>query len=151
MNPGDNLLNILFKKQKWIEAFAIFFVFLGVSFKFGLNKTEWLWADYPYLAILIAGVALMLALIWLRIEKSKIQNTINSIQNHSNKAEKIDLLTGRQQEVFQLILQNKTNKQISEELFIELSTLKTHINKIYKTLDINSRKETKRFKNLNLL
>ncbi len=145
MSRRDDLLNFLNKKQKWIEAVAIFFVFLGVSFKFGVNKTEWLWADYPFVAILIAGLALILALVWLKIEKSKVLNAINSIQDNSNESEKLDLLTSRQQQVFQLILQNKTNKQISEELFIELSTLKTHINKIYKVLEINSRKEAKRF------
>ncbi len=33
------------------------------------------------------------------------------------------------------------------ELHIELSTLKTHINQIYKILGIKSRKETKNFNN----
>ncbi len=76
----------------------------------------------------------------------KIQNVINSIQNNSDKTEKIDLLTNRQKQVFELILQNKSNKQISHELFIELSTLKTHINKIYKTLNIKSRKDVRNYK-----
>jgi len=146
MKLKDHILNYAFKKQKWIEMIAVFFVFLGVSFKFSSNETKWVWANYPYMAVLIAGFSLFIIIFWLRVEKKKIQIEINSIQNNADKIEKIDLLTNRQQQVFELILQNKTNKQISEELFIELSTLKTHINKIYKTLNISSRKEIKKFK-----
>lgn len=40
-----------------------------------------------------------------------------------------------------LIISGKSNKEIIEMLFIEPSTLKTHINKIYKILELNSRKE----------
>jgi len=146
MKFKDSILDYSFKKQKWIEIFAVFFIFLGVSFKFTANETKWIWASYPYVAVLIAGFSLVLIMIWLRIEKRKIQNVINSIQDNSDKTESIDLLTNRQRQVFELILQNKSNKQISEELFIELSTLKTHINKIYKTLDIKSRKDVRKFK-----
>lgn len=146
MKLKDHILNYAFKKQKWIEMIAVFFVFLGVSFKFSSNETKWVWANYPYMAVLIAGFSLFIIVVWLRVEKKKIQIEINSIQNNTDKIEKIDLLTKRQQQVFELILQNKTNKQISEELFIELSTLKTHINKIYKTLNISSRKEIRKYK-----
>lgn len=146
MKIRNRILNFTYKRQRWLEALAIFLIFLGVSFKFGLNETTWIWSNYPYIAVLIAGFSLLLALIWLKIEKSKIQNTIKSIHENADKTTKKDLLTNRQQQVLNLILQNKTNKQISEELFIELSTLKTHINKIYKTLNINSRKETRKFK-----
>ncbi len=146
MKLRDGILNYSFKRQKWIEMFAVFFIFLGVSFKFTSNETKWIWASYPYIAVLIAGFSLVFIIIWLRIEKKKIQVVINSILDKSDKTEKIDLLTNRQQQVLELILQNKTNKQISEELFIELSTLKTHINKIYKTLNIKSRKDIRMYK-----
>ena len=146
MKLRDGILNYSFKRQKWIEMFAVFFIFLGVSFKFTSNETKWIWASYPYIAVLIAGFSLVFIIIWLRIEKKKIQVVINSILDKSDKTEKIDLLTNRQQQVLELILQNKTNKQISEELFIELSTLKTHINKIYKTLNIKSRKDVRKYK-----
>jgi len=146
MKLRDIILDFSFKRQKWIEMFAVFFIFLGVSFKFTSNGTKWIWSSYPYIAVLIAGFSLILIIIWLRTEKRKIQNLINSIQNNSDKSKKIDLLTKRQKQVFELILQNKSNKQISQELFIELSTLKTHINKIYKTLEIKNRKEVRKYK-----
>jgi len=146
MNLTDKILNYSYKRQKLTEAFAVFFVFLGVSFKFGEFGTKWMWSSYPFAAVLIAGISLIFILIRLKIEKIKIQKTINLIQNNSKKENSLDLLTERQKEVFDLILMNKTNKQITEELFIELSTLKTHINKIYKTLNIKNRKEVKQFK-----
>lgn len=51
------------------------------------------------------------------------------------------ILTQRELEVYQKIIENKTNSQIAEELFIEESTLKTHINKIYKKLNVRNRRE----------
>ena len=52
-------------------------------------------------------------------------------------------LTERQREVYDLIISGKTNKEIKNELFIEQSTLKSHINQIYKKMDIKSRRELK--------
>ena len=39
---------------------------------------------------------------------------------------------------------DKTNKEIASELFISLSTVKTHINNLNKKLNVTSRKELKR-------
>ena len=38
-----------------------------------------------------------------------------------------------------------TNKEIAEQLFISLSTVKSHINTIYSKLSISSRKEIDQF------
>ncbi len=146
MDTNNKILNFFNKKQKLLVALAIFLIFLGVSFNIKSGETTWVWTNYPYVALLIAGLAIILVLLWLKIEKRKIQKTINAIHRDKQIVDKHDLLTQRQQQVFDLILQNKTNKEISDELFIELSTLKTHINKIYKTLDIKNRKETQKFK-----
>ncbi|MBS9462299.1 response regulator transcription factor [Flagellimonas sp. 389] len=40
-----------------------------------------------------------------------------------------------------LILQGKTNKEIAGELFISLSTVKTHITNIYSKLNVSNRRE----------
>ena len=55
-----------------------------------------------------------------------------------------DRLSEREQEVFKELIAGKTNNEIMESLFIEKSTLKTHINRIYKKLDIENRAELKR-------
>ncbi|MBE7648818.1 hypothetical protein F7653_10415 [Tenacibaculum finnmarkense genomovar ulcerans] len=60
------------------------------------------------------------------------------------KKETVDLLeklTNQEKKVVHLINQTKSNKEIAAQLAISLSTLKTHINNIYKKLDIKSRAE----------
>ena len=46
------------------------------------------------------------------------------------------------------MLENKTNKEIASALFVSVSTIKTHINNLYKKLEVTSREEmVLRFKN----
>lgn len=52
-------------------------------------------------------------------------------------------LTNREIEITNLILKGLTNKEISEELFISLSTVKTHIYNIYQKFGIKNRTELK--------
>lgn len=52
-------------------------------------------------------------------------------------------LSNQEQKVLDLILENKTNKEIASQLFLSLSTVKTHINNLYKKLNVNSREEVK--------
>ncbi|MGY6520139.1 MAG: response regulator transcription factor [Mongoliitalea sp.] len=55
--------------------------------------------------------------------------------------EKLKILSRKEREVLNLILQFKSNQQICDELFISLSTLKSHINHIYKKLEVNKRQD----------
>jgi DNA-binding CsgD family transcriptional regulator len=50
-------------------------------------------------------------------------------------------LTIQERKIFGLLLDGKSNKEISDELNIGLSTVKTHITSIYSKLGISSRKE----------
>jgi DNA-binding NarL/FixJ family response regulator len=52
-------------------------------------------------------------------------------------------LSSKEMEVFDLILAGKSNKEIAAEQFIEISTVKTHINHIYSKLGVTSRKEVR--------
>ncbi len=52
-------------------------------------------------------------------------------------------LTQQEQKVVSLITQNKTNKEIAAELFISVSTVKTHINNLYKKLNVSTRSDLK--------
>ncbi|MFC4633876.1 LuxR C-terminal-related transcriptional regulator [Dokdonia ponticola] len=52
-------------------------------------------------------------------------------------------LTNQEQKVLDLILQNRTNKEIASEIFVSVSTVKTHINSIYKKLNVSNREEVK--------
>ena len=53
----------------------------------------------------------------------------------------LDPLTVREQEVLQLILSGKTNREIAGALFISESTVKTHARNIFSKYDVASRAE----------
>lgn len=61
----------------------------------------------------------------------KSKKSINSIEELSNQEIKIK----------EHILNGKSNKEIAEELFISLNTVKTHITNIYNKLNVSNRKE----------
>jgi len=148
------LADILFRQQKKLEILAIFLICLTISFWSENSKTTWLWSDYPFIALILVVILIMIALIWTRIEKKKTNNLIQSIKEENSKNEtkvdnQLNELSIRQREVFDLIVIGKSNKEIMSELSIELSTLKTHINKIYKILHIDSRKQIIKYKNTN--
>ncbi|WP_425234286.1 response regulator transcription factor [Ulvibacterium sp.] len=50
-------------------------------------------------------------------------------------------LSKQERNIHGLILQGKSNKEIANELFISLSTVKTHITNIYSKLHVSSREE----------
>lgn len=52
-------------------------------------------------------------------------------------------LSKQEQVVLEHILQNKTNKDIAEALFLSVSTVKSHTNNIYKKLNVQSRNDAK--------
>ena len=52
-------------------------------------------------------------------------------------------LTKQEQNILDLLLEEKSNKEIADALFVSLSTVKTHINNIYKKLHVQSRDEVK--------
>ena len=54
-------------------------------------------------------------------------------------------ITEREQEIIDLVLKGYSNKQIGEKLFISLSTVKSHIYKIYKKVGVKSRYEIMKF------
>ncbi|MEN8222185.1 MAG: two-component regulator propeller domain-containing protein [Acidobacteriota bacterium] len=50
-----------------------------------------------------------------------------------------EIITEREKEIIALILKGKSNKEIEDELFISLGTVKNHLYNIYKKLNIKSR------------
>ncbi|SRX73470.1 helix-turn-helix domain-containing protein [Aequorivita antarctica] len=52
-------------------------------------------------------------------------------------------LSNQEKKVLELILENKSNKEIASDMFVSLSTVKTHINNLYKKLNVSSREDVK--------
>ena len=54
-----------------------------------------------------------------------------------------EALSKQEKKVLDLILEDKSNKEIASEIFVSLSTVKSHINNLYKKLNVSSRNEVK--------
>jgi len=63
------------------------------------------------------------------------------LKRKPQKTEPAEILTIQERKIFLMIQSGKSNKEISNELNIEISTVKSHVNNLYSKLKINSRKE----------
>lgn len=142
------LKNILSKFQKYLLGIALLLSSLAISIRSNDGKINLVLHKHPALIFLLVVVSSCLVAIYFYITVRKISSLSNQIMEHSKiKSEGMDALlnglTERQREVYDLIISGKTNKEIMAELFIEQSTLKSHINQIYRKLAIKSRSELK--------
>jgi len=93
------------------------------------SSINWL----KFISILLFFSVLLNLWFWYKNQKNKSKKTITAKEQ----------LTKQEQKIVNLILEEKSNKEISQELFISISTVKTHINNIYKKLNAQSRTDIK--------
>jgi len=87
--------------------------------------------NFPWKWILTALLALSIILnFWFWRQKRK------NYRDHQQ-------LTQQERKIVTLIKEDKTNKEIATTLFISVSTVKTHINNLYKKLGVSDRDEIK--------
>lgn len=97
------------------------------------TTTYWTWT---LIGLLFASGVLHIFQ-FLKLKKQKTANKITDTK-----------LTQQEKKILDLILQDKTNKEIASLLFLSVSTVKTHINNLYKKIDVDSREAAKsRYKN----
>jgi len=72
---------------------------------------------------------------WLLYSKRK--------QKSISKTQAKEQLTSQEQKVLDLLLENHSNKDIANALFVSVSTIKTHVNNLYRKLNVTSREEAK--------
>lgn len=71
-----------------------------------------------------------------------INLAMEPVENKGNSEEMDDAsLTHREKEILELMAEGKSNKEISESLFISLETVKSHVKNILKKLNVKSRVE----------
>jgi len=92
----------------------------------------------PFKWIWILGILLFLSLAFNSYSLLKQRSTQEELKKHG-----IQKLTAQEQKIVGEILNEKTNKEIASTLFISQSTVKTHINNLYKKLGVSSREEIK--------
>lgn len=95
------------------------------------EKSSFNWS-YLWVGLLIVSVLLNL---WFLISAKRKKS-----KKHDDAKEQ---LTKQEQNVLDLLLGDNTNKDIAEALFVSVSTVKTHVNNVYKKLNVNSRDELK--------
>nr|WP_321225215.1 helix-turn-helix transcriptional regulator [uncultured Psychroserpens sp.] len=118
--------NSSYAKQYEAELTSDKFIVFSSKEKLGFN-----WS-YLWISLLVASTILNL---WLLISAKK--------RKAKQKNNATSQLTKQEQNVLDLLLADKTNKEIAEALFVSVSTIKTHVNNIYKKLNVSSRDELK--------
>lgn len=138
------------KIQKILVGIMIFTALSAIGFSFSNNQVDWFWSKAPYLAILLMFLTFVASKIWLKIDRQNQDDRLKAIlsdlghKGYGSGNPLLVKLSEREREVLKKIGEGKRNKQIADELFISLSTVKTHINNIYRVLKVSNRKEATR-------
>lgn len=97
------------------------------------------WKDNLLMAQSVLILVLLLAIVLLYAKSRK--KLVQLEEKYSEKQASYSKLTIKEREILSLLAAGKSNKEIAQELYVELSTVKTHINSIYKQLQLSNRKE----------
>lgn len=118
---------------RYIEAGASGYILQNESV---VDMVDKLYAAYEEKAIISPSVA---AAMMERLSHLANLNTLAALLQA--REAQVDKLTSREEEVLHLINKGYTNQEISAHLFIECGTVKSHVHRILKKLDVSSRHE----------
>lgn len=153
---------ILFRKNVFTKILVIGFalILFGSLDAYILTYFGYSIFNSSAIQLKIGGIVQIMAL-WfavvirersLKIENSKMKNEIINFTNELNSSENEDYqksllaeLTSRELEIFNLISEGNSNKEIANKISVSVNTVKFHIKNIYEKLNIHSRKEVSKF------
>ncbi len=128
------------KHREKIERFTSLAFLIIVPISLGVNYITELQGFKANIGFTLPLVFIILAISKLRDDigrlsliKPKLEVQAQNIKNYG--------LTNRETEVALLLVKGSTYKQVSEQLFISLPTVKTHVSNIYKKCKINNKTE----------
>ncbi len=102
------------------------------------------------LAIIVLAIVVLLILLFLG--DFKLEFRINKHDTHENPVETtrmdLDKLSNTELNIMRLVADGKSNQEIANQLFISVHTVKKHISHIFKKLNLSSRSETRKYKDL---
>jgi DNA-binding CsgD family transcriptional regulator len=90
-------------------------------------------------------ILFLLILVWRLKSKARQPHSSPDKSPEPKREELYETLTRREKEILTLLIEDKQNKEIASALNLEVSTIKTHIGKIYQKLNISNRNEVKTF------
>ncbi len=126
-NPDYYLALLTELKESDIERSEYLFLENKLAF-LTTEAAENKYATSKIINMLLGLIAIGLIVLIYRLQRTK---------KHNQNAD----LSQQERNVKGLILEGKSNKEIANELFISLSTVKTHITNIYSKLRVSSRQE----------
>ncbi len=92
---------------------------------------------FPSIVLLLLTIMVIAGiLLYLKIRRNYASRNTTDLY-----LEKLALLSSRERQVFDEILKYKSLKEIAETLYIEVSTVKSHANKIYKLFGVKNKRE----------
>lgn len=163
---------LLFRKSTYAAffcvAYLLFVIFVSAHFlapavglpNLGINMN--ILKIGGYFEMLIITYAVVLRMNYLKSENNRMYDEIllftqeiNALSNQLSENQKTDKdhfaqfdLSNKENEILNLIIQNKRNKEIANDLFISVNTVKFHIKNIYRKLQIKNRKQIRNVINL---
>jgi len=101
------------------------------------------------ISIIILSLAIIVLIFYLGEFKFefKLNKSSHEISPELNKSS-LDNLSNTELNILKLISEGKTNQVIADELFISVNTVKKHISNIFKKLNLTSRTEARKYKDL---
>jgi DNA-binding NarL/FixJ family response regulator len=72
-------------------------------------------------------------------ERASFLQIVGDAKNFQKSDNELNILTDREREVFDLLAQGLTNKEIAEKLVITTNTVKRHLKAVFEKLDIHTR------------
>ena len=85
------------------------------------------------LAFLVLTLSILSSLLFIKLQRLKPKKVLPEASKPA--------LTGQEEKIARLILEDRSNKDIANALFVSLSTVKTHIRNLYAKLDVANRRE----------
>lgn len=132
-------------QQTLLIGLSLFLGLCSIGFSFKGSTFLWFWQKYPVIPVLLLLFAFIATRYWLKLEIEKQRQDILSeytkAPETSEQKNFNNLLSPREIEVLDLINRGLSNKEIADKLFISLPTVKTHINNVYKIMEVKNRRE----------
>lgn len=72
-------------------------------------------------------------------DRASFLKIVEEAADFQSSGNELSVLTDREREVFDLLAEGKTNKEIAEKLFITTNTVKRHLKSVFEKLDVHTR------------
>ncbi len=126
------------KKEQFVIRFAVIFGIISILKAIALHFSDFHWIVGLYFMLLFfSGIIPLVFLCRNYLEKNSF-DYIDSQNLHDSLYNKFKI-TKREREIIKEICKGKTNKQIADELFISLQTVKDHTHNIFVKTGLKNR------------